>query len=120
MGLSLGLGGRAFAGTGTGVAATQVAPSVAAYGTGTQAVSMGSKWNAGKSAAAAGTVAIGSLGLLWYLHPAGERNRFGTQIFAFGLAFLAFSQVGLWGAVHVAEGDTSGFMGHVYKGAALF
>ncbi|HTW09166.1 MAG TPA: hypothetical protein VME46_16790 [Acidimicrobiales bacterium] len=116
-GLSLG------ANAGVGLNSTQVAPSIAAYGSGASPAgggTVGTSGTAAKGATAAMTTALVAIGVLWWAQPRGERNRFGTNLFLFGLGFVAFQSIHVWGAAHVAEGDTQGFSGVLYKTAALF
>lgn len=124
-GISLGIGGGLRAGgaaASPSVPASQVAPSSAAFGVGgVQATNPPSAAGTGPAHIAiyAGFVAGGLLALTWWSLPDGDRNEFGKYIFSFGTAFVFFSGIRTWGRVHVADGDVTGFMGTVYKAAAL-
>jgi len=123
-GLSLGVGGGLrLGGPGAVVpspAPSSVAPVVAAYGPGaTVAVGSGSKAGPGHYAIAAGFVSGALIGLTWWSLPAGERNSYGRLIFTIGLGVVFFKGISIWGKVHVAEGQTQGFSGTLYRTASL-
>lgn len=128
-GLNFGVGGRLGLGSTMAspaatpaVAASSVAPSAAAFGVGaTYPTSKPSALSTspGHLAIYAGFAALGFVGLTWWSLPKGERNSYGRDIFTIAMVIVMMRGVSLWGKAHVAEGDTQGAMGEIYKTAVL-
>jgi hypothetical protein len=127
-GLSLGIGGRLSTG-GTGptnpISATppsSVAPAQAGFGPGgTYPTNPPSALGTGPGHVAiyTGLAATGLIGFTWWTLPRGGRNEYGRLIFTGALVVLMMRGVSLWGKVHVAEGQTQGVSGTIFRAASL-
>ncbi len=59
------------------------------------------------------------MGLTWWTLPKSDKSEYGRDIFTIAMVVVLMRGVSLWGKAHVAEGDTTGAMGTVYKTAVL-